>query len=222
MIAALATFAKEVARGGEEGPLRTAAYRTGLGQQLTATSRTTTLLYAVTTTVALILLSGGVPDGMSVSLFGTELPLSILSIQALSVVNATLFAKFVMSWMNYLMLVWMLGVISYDDERGEGYQFYSADISSEILWGAVFRVSDAGLVVRPRKILPSIVMGVSFTTLVAHALIVLAASILALNASLGTIGFATFLGVLGVAIVAVSIVTFLAVVALPQQYEVEG
>jgi hypothetical protein len=101
----------------------------------------TLILYVVTALIAFILIGGGVPKDASVEILGTTIPVSNISLQALSLINVSLFGAYMTAWISFLIAHVMLEVITKRDGV-QHWQLYTADIFADNLWATLLRGGD--------------------------------------------------------------------------------
>jgi hypothetical protein len=171
----------------------------------------------------LIVLSGPLPKDARFSAFGVEAPLAVLPQQVIAVVTAVLFSQYATLFLSLNILTVMLRKIL-EKEGHESWQFFAAPFDAGTLWSVLITPKSVGYRSSKREIvLALLVIVVAFATVLAHAVILVAAMGVALLSAIHTHSrFLIFLGGAAFAISTVALLAFLVSVLLPMPYRWAG
>lgn len=203
---------------GASGVWGSADFRKGLAVEIKSLRDKTLILYAVTALIAFVLIGGGVPEDATVEIIGTTVPVSKISLQALSLINSSLFGAYMTAWISFLIAHITLEVIS----RREGvkhWHFYVSDIFADNLWATMLSGED-GHFSPPafEKVLRTLVYIATFGTVSAHIVVVGTAAVVALQKAMNAGATAIVLGGLALLVFVLTTLAALFAVFIPMKY----
>jgi hypothetical protein len=179
------------------------------------------IFYAVTFIGALLVLSGPLPTEAKISAFGIEAPLGALPQQVIAVMMAVAYSIFGTLFASFLILANMNGKIL-QAEGWEGWHFFGARFDASTLWATLITPRKIGYASPKRHLWIALaIFLVSSLAVIAHAFVVLTASIIALWIAIETGAWllAVFGGIASL-IVSVTIISVGLAIALPLPFRI--